>query len=70
MPVSGEFLKHYSFCRNSIYKNDRFYLNLAQSDLKLVVKIRDAMFLFPSPTAIIFNQSYSIILWNLLIPGV
>ena len=41
---SGEFLKHYSICRNLIYKNDRFYLNLAQSYLKLVVKIRDAMF--------------------------
>ena len=40
---SGEFLKHYSFWRNSIYKNDQSYLNLAQSDSKLVIKIRDVM---------------------------
>ena len=45
MPVSGEFLKHYSFCRNSIYQNDRSYLNLAQSYPKLVIKIKDIMFL-------------------------
>ena len=70
MPVSGEFLKHYSFYRNSIYNNDRSYLNLVQSDPELVIKIRDVMFLVPSPTAIIFNKSYNIILWNLLISSV